>query len=445
MIRLGLCCAWGVIFLFAIRLAVLGRIGADVRAFQLAYVAAFVAYVALLWLVLRSDGKKTLGSWAWWFAGCIAIRLVLMATSPSDDLHRYIWEGRVQLAGFNPYRFPPEHPALRHLRTESWARISHKDYTAIYGPLAQVQFCLLAAVDPSPQLFKAAHVLWDGLVIVLLAEVLRRRGQPPHGAVAYALCPLVLTAFGIEGHVDSLMLLCIAGAVWATVVRRPGLAAAMVGLAVATKIAAIVLLPWFLAPCIRASLTRPSTQEASEGILRRIRPAGIVLAVSLLCYLPYWRAGRDVLASAWRFSAAGEFMSLPGAFGLTQFESPGIRLCAALLLVLLICTAAIRIRAFPSFGHAAASALLMLMPVVHYWYVSWVLVFAPLRLAWRWLAVALAMVVYFDAGLAQEMTGVWRMPAYASPMVWISFVLVWTLELRFRGRATHQTSIRSEA
>jgi alpha-1,6-mannosyltransferase len=48
----------------------------------------------------------------------LATRLLLVGEEPflSTDLYRYIWDGRVQAAGINPYRYVPADPALAALR-----------------------------------------------------------------------------------------------------------------------------------------------------------------------------------------------------------------------------------------------------------------------------------------------------------------------------------------
>ena len=42
--------------------------------------------------------------------------LLLFAPPHSTDIYRYIWDGRVQADGINPYRYVPADPALAHLR-----------------------------------------------------------------------------------------------------------------------------------------------------------------------------------------------------------------------------------------------------------------------------------------------------------------------------------------
>ena len=421
---------WALIVLFAARAAWLGRIGADVGAFQLAYLLGFVGYLALIWVVRRGTSSRKIGSWAWWFVGCVAVRLILLGATPSDDIYRYVWEGRAQLAGANPYVTAPNAEKLAHLRDDYWTKINHPDYPAIYGPVAEMQFRALAAIDPAPGLFKWAHVLADVLVILVLSATLRRLGRPPHTAILYGLCPLVLTAFAIEGHVDSVMLLFVACAIWAQVARKPFLSAAMVGFAVATKLIAIVLVPWFLLRSPAKSLSgsrqdspdSPPTKNAALG-------STIVFAVVLsLCYLPYLSAGTELYSSLLRFSSTGEFFSLPGTLHLTSYDTTLARGTVVLLLVILVGVQARRSQTFPAFGLFATGTLLMLMPVVHYWYLAWVLVWAPLCLRWRWIVASLGMVLYFEANRAQETTGAWLMPGYVPVAFWSAFLLAWIAE-----------------
>jgi hypothetical protein len=63
------------------------------------------------------------------------------------------------------------------------------------------------------------------------------------------------------------------------------------------------------------------------------------------------------------------------------------------------------------------SALILFMPVVHFWYVTWLLLASSVRRRWSWLVLSGAMVLYFvaTAGLAER--GEWLMPS------WVPWVL----------------------
>ena len=52
-----------------------------------------------------------------WLAGAL-LALLFAPLVLSSDLYRYIWDGRVQRAGINPYLYPPSAPELAVLRDE---------------------------------------------------------------------------------------------------------------------------------------------------------------------------------------------------------------------------------------------------------------------------------------------------------------------------------------
>src|SRR5205823_3818984 len=60
----------------------------------------------------------------------------------SDDIYRYIWDGRVQAAGINPYRYIPTDTHLAPLRDEAiFPNINRNNYApTIYPPVAQLLF-----------------------------------------------------------------------------------------------------------------------------------------------------------------------------------------------------------------------------------------------------------------------------------------------------------------
>ena len=407
-VSLCLALGWVPLICFVVWAAFLGRIGADARTFQVAYCLGFLGYLVLVWTIARSTDGSGLGRWRWWLLGCIALRATLLVMQPSDDLHRYVWEGRVQLAGFNPYLLSPDDPQLAHLRTDDWSEINHPDYPAIYGPIAQLQFRIVAAVQPTLRAMKFLHVVWDTLILLTLGACLKRAGRPIHLAMVYGLCPLVLTSFGIEGHVDALMLLFWALTTWAVLAKRLPLAGVLLGLAIATKVVAVVLWPWFLVRHWRAALI-----------------AGVVAGVG---YLPFLSAGSSLFESLLRFSAESEFFSLLGAAKVTLFDTRTSRLLAAVLLGVVLFVLAWRRDNLPRYAVGATGALLMLAPVVHFWYLTWVLLWLPLALRVRWIVAGFAMAVYFEAALREQTTGVWLMPPWAPILVWSSFAVAWLAE-----------------
>jgi hypothetical protein len=52
---------------------------------------------------------------------------LLMPPGSDDDIHRYVWDGRVQRLGYNPYIVVPSDPALAGLHTPETRTLNNPD------------------------------------------------------------------------------------------------------------------------------------------------------------------------------------------------------------------------------------------------------------------------------------------------------------------------------
>ncbi|BAU64806.1 glycosyl transferase, group 2 family protein [Stanieria sp. NIES-3757] len=139
----------------------------------------------------------------WWFWTIVIVtRLLLLFMYPGDEIWRYLWEGYLQTQNFNPYDFAPNANELIPYHTEWWSLIKHKYSAAIYFPLAQLGFNLLATIYLDVITFKIAFVLADLLVCCLLT---RKFAQLK--TTLYAWNPLVIYAFAGGGYYDSWFIL----------------------------------------------------------------------------------------------------------------------------------------------------------------------------------------------------------------------------------------------
>ncbi|MEO0539354.1 MAG: glycosyltransferase family 2 protein [Cyanobacteria bacterium P01_A01_bin.105] len=138
----------------------------------------------------------------WFWGVAVATRLVLLPMVPGDDIWRYLWEGYLQTQGMSPYAFPPNADVLEPLRPVWWGQINHPDVSAIYPPITQFGFRLLATIGLSVPLFKAAFAAADLAICGLLSQRFGYRAT-----LLYAWNPLVIYSFAGGGHYDSWFLL----------------------------------------------------------------------------------------------------------------------------------------------------------------------------------------------------------------------------------------------
>src|SRR5271169_1691477 len=92
----------------------------------------------------------------------IACRLVCLFSPPflSSDIFRYVWDGKVQAAGINPFRYIPADSHLAFLRDlDIYPHINRVDSAhTIYPPADQLIFLLITRIHASVTFIKFAWV-----------------------------------------------------------------------------------------------------------------------------------------------------------------------------------------------------------------------------------------------------------------------------------------------
>jgi alpha-1,6-mannosyltransferase len=202
-------------------------------------------YLVAVWVVLnRPVNRWTLVI----IVVCaVACRLVCIFSPPflSTDIFRYVWDGRVQAAGINPYRYIPADPHLAFLRDSNiYPHINRRDYAhTIYPPGGQMLFLLITRIGESVVWMKAGIVALEAVTIWILVKLLTAVGLRREQVLIYAWHPLVLWEVASSGHVDGAALPLIALALLLYVRHKP--VATGVALAAATliKLYPIVLFP----------------------------------------------------------------------------------------------------------------------------------------------------------------------------------------------------------
>jgi alpha-1,6-mannosyltransferase len=258
--------------------------------FEAAFFVAFVSYALAVVLVLRMRAAPP-DSMRWLaliFAFGIAFRLALVFSQPklSDDMYRYVWDGRVQANHINPYAYPPDAPQLSHLRDNAiWPLINRKDVVTVYPAGAELAFAVLWRIWPNNvHWFQVAMAGGDVLAGALLVFLLRTLGQPAYRVLIYLWSPLVIFETAHSAHVDGLVLPFLVGAWLARVKGRDAWTGALLGAATALKLYPVLLLP---------ALWRPRDEQG------RLRAAWIMplafVGVFALTYMPYLSVGTGVI------------------------------------------------------------------------------------------------------------------------------------------------------
>ena len=207
--------------------------------------ALAAAYVVMLATVWNAAPDRRLMAVAFTVAVVCRVPLVLGPVGPDSDMMRYIWDGRVQRFGYNPYHVIPADPALAHTHTDDTRQMPSRNVRTPYPPAAQWFFRLMVTLHDSPRAMRLALVSCDILTIVILWRWLSMTGRNAWLALGYAWNPLVILEIAHSGHIDGLGAFWIAASAYWLAKRRTALASVAFVLAVATKLLPIVLAPLF--------------------------------------------------------------------------------------------------------------------------------------------------------------------------------------------------------
>jgi hypothetical protein len=282
---------------------------------------------------------------------------LLMPPGPDDDVHRYVWDGRMQRLGYNPYIVVPSDPALAALHTPETRTLNNPDVPSPYPAGAQLFFRAVTAIRESTFALKVAFVACDLAIIFILLDVLRRSGQGAHWVLAYAWNPLLAVEVAGSGHIDIVGVLLLLVSAAALLRRWRAVAAVAFGLAVAVKLLPIVLLPLYWKRV-------------------RLRDAALATLVVGLLYAPFFNHGRIPIGSLSTYVQSFRFNG-PVFATLERVVAPQLVVGLALLVGFLT---AIWLRGRASKLSADAfawpmAASLLCAPVVYPWYLLWLLPF----------------------------------------------------------------------
>ena len=366
------------------------------------YLAGFAAMFALIRFWPRSWSFRTsigvvllltlVGRWLFW------------SFPVSNDVYRYIWEGYIQLEGFNPYLLPPDSPELSRLIfvhiKEVWSQINHKDLSAAYPPLALLVFRLLASLSPTTVVFKSAMLGFDLLLTVTLAFMLRYRGLPARRLLLYAANPLVLVYVAGEAHLDVMQAALLMLGIALVQRDRQPVGFFLCGMAVMVKYLSVAVFPFI--------------------ITLKNRQAWPFALLALVCFIPFADAGSMLFHSLLIFGREMHYNDGLAVILRFLFDAQALWVSVLILFTgwgFIYLTVPDRLRSiYLGFG-----TLLVVLPTLHPWYLLLILPFMVFFPSRPWLFLCAAMVLTFPVLAAEYNSGVFQEIYAMKPLIYLPF------------------------
>jgi hypothetical protein len=347
----------------------------------------FIAFAIYLYLVIQIHRRKLSDEFKIIIAAAFLFRLTIFWSEPtlSSDIYRYIWDGKVQNAGFGPYDQTPRSSKLEFLRDKNYEKINHKDFWTAYPPAAQNMFRFLTYVSNNEYVFKAGIAIFDLLLILVLFKLIQFEKLSTAYLLIYAWHPLPIVEFGAAGHIDVVSMALMMLTLYVMQRGFPTMSGISLALATLTKYLPIVAFPWLFL----------------RGRWKFL--AGLVV-VSALLFWQYYTSpkmfqGLFTFYRKWWFNDSlfrVLYQLLGGAEPARIFGG------AAVLLSFIFCW----IKKYPIYRSLliVIGTIIAFSPVVHPWYICWIIPFLVFHWnsAWLffsgWIAIAYIVIYVYPVG-----------------------------------------------
>jgi hypothetical protein len=410
------------------------------------FLIAAAAYGSAALYLCRIKGKLPRKMWIVLLVASVGLRLSLFTVSPrvlTEDVYRYLWDGKIQTEGYNPYLHAPADAELEELTGEGLHDlVPHKSAQTSYPPLSQLVFRFAYAAgsrldrwreprsdgtgggraagalsnrsgeprsDRNPYLTPArllplrlCYLMAEaGIVLLLLRLVPGGRG-----GLIYLMCPLIVVETYAGMHIDILGVLFLLAAFIFFIRGRyyPFLAAFV--FSVLVKYVTGILVPLFLIAYLRREGRGRPPLVVTADVGLKIGAAGIF---AFLFFLPFLDAGAEIFSQLryylryWRFNGSLFYL-------VESFTGPRAAGYVRIVLTLgALLTAAFR-KGLRLEDRIVLSIVVffLLAPTVYPWYFLWIVPFFALRLrAAELVLTGVLFLSYYVIG-PYGRTGIWR-------------------------------------
>jgi hypothetical protein len=338
-----------------------GNVGPIIIAYMTVFSLFFVLMLVAYLLTRKNEFSRIMVFIV--FIGALFFQVTLLPSPPdlSDDMYRYVWDGKLQNMGVNPYAYAPADPRLKPFHSAILpGRVNFPHLRTIYPPAAQGVFALAYFIfHESLTGMKALFVLFHLGSMLLFYRILGIRKQPRALLLLYAWNPLPIMETAVNGHLDPLFVFFILLALFCFYRRRMFLAGVSLGLSILGKVIPLIAVPAFLWEIGRG-----------QGKVKRtaLFLAGIGFPVFLF-WLPYRHSLRNLSLSVMYYSSRWYFNN-PFFQLLLLFFRDNVRAHRFTALVFAGSLACILLRSLSFEKRIFFTFLLfvLLNPTVHPWY-----------------------------------------------------------------------------
>ncbi|HTY11449.1 MAG TPA: hypothetical protein VMF88_10295 [Bacteroidota bacterium] len=389
-----------------------------VAVFGAVFIASSVIYSLMAWTLFRVKiSNAVLYSM---LAAALAIRLTFISVSPigSEDAYRYMWDGKVEAHGINPYLYSAVDPRLDALHSSLLpGAMNHADLKTIYFPLSEwvFHFCYYLSGE-SFWGYKAVLLLAEAGTFAVLLLFLPLLDIPRKFILLYALSPLPIIEFAVDSHIDAVGLPLLLVSLFLYFREKKIPSYVLLGLSISIKPVGLIILPALF--------------FFENGWRNKVYALLLPLMTVGAQFLPYIFTSNPFetlfsFTKNWSFNGA--------VFELVYLyfqDNQTSRLVCAGMVAVFILILNVKRRDLLHTVYFSLLLLMLLSPVVHPWYVAWVVAVLPVMRKWSGIALAAGASLTSFTVMNYRLTGVWQQYPTAMVIEYLPVAVLLAVELR---------------
>ncbi|MBA4251738.1 MAG: hypothetical protein C0425_03705 [Chlorobiaceae bacterium] len=330
----------------------------------------------------------------------VLMRIILIPIFPagSDDVFRYIWDGKQIAHGINPYQYTPSDSALVSLHSDLLPKmVNFQNMKTIYPPVSQLMFLLGYLIGGESYIgFKIVLFFFEIATLFLLFLILRELKIEIKYILVYALSPLALSQFMIDAHLDALGFPLILLFVYFYLKQKEALSGIVLGISISIKIVSVILVPLLLKNFFK---------------FRYYWLVIIPIFTFALTYIPF------ISPSVFPFEALTKFAEhwyFNGVVFTIFYEltinNQTARIICLILFVGIYTLIFFSKKSFIEKTYLIFFSFFILAPTVHPWYLGWFAILLPFHFRWSGVVWTASVSLAFYAIFNSKTFGEWHLP-----------------------------------
>ncbi len=332
----------------------------------------------------------------------------------SDDVYRYLWEGKIVAEGYNPYILSPDDMSgSGFVNGPFYSKINHPNLPTIYPPLSQYIFVIAGWIQPETLFgFKLLSLIFDLIAAALIILWVRRECLPDGTILIYLFSPLVLIEFIFSNHLDIFAMPFLILALYFLSRKK----AMHVGIFIALT-ALVKLFALFIVPLIFLYFTGRE----------RIKFITAFIFILLIGYLPFLlTAGLSTFGSLWTYLGSWQFNGSIFALLKLITSEPVARVISAILFISALGYFSIRNRKSDPIKRSfyIFAAYIIFTPSLFSWYLVWIIPFIIREHSWAFLVLTGTVLLSYNVKIGFYDNGAWSEFWWMRMLEYVPFYLL---------------------